>query len=308
MFFRRLLVLPVLGGLVALAACNDASAPTRPLAPGAPALSGGGGGGGGGSSGGGGGVSGASLLPTTPPAPDILMRESFSFGPNNQRPAGGKGTLKSIFGGTSLGGFWLEYPGSKDAQWLGVDVGQSWNFAGCSVNPNELPSPLLAPDATGGCVISDWHDPPTSSPAALMPITVALPNAGYEFSMDGYPAPDPGVPGAYIAIGFTNSNITTSNLTSSGLIWLRVTNPYPFGVPLHYELRSGSLASGKIIASGDGGAAGFNQMAIRYSPVAATVTLSFGGSVVGTFPATMSTPKYLAFEGVGVLDNLVLRQ
>ena len=305
MAFRRTLVAPFLVGLLVLAACSDASSPTSTLSPGTPSMKGGSGSGGGG---GGGDVSGISLLPTTPPAPDILMRESFSFVPENQRPAGGKGTLKSIFGGTSLGGFWLEYPGSTNAQWIGTDAGQSWDFAGCSDNPNELPSPLEAAGSSGGCVISAWFDPPTSFPTALMPITVALPDAGYEFSMDGYPAPTPGVAGAYIAIGFTNSNVLTSNLTSSGLIWLRVTNPYPNGVPLHYELWSGSLASGTLITSGDAGYAGYNQMAIRYSPAAATVTLSFGGSVIGTFPETMSAPKYLAFEGVGVLDNLVLRR
>jgi hypothetical protein len=76
----------------------------------------------------------------------------------------------------------------------------------------------------------------------------------------------------------------------------------------HYELRTSSFNTGAILASGGAGAAGFNQMSIRYSPALGTVTLSFGGSVIGSFPATMPTPKHLAFEGVGVLDNFVFQQ
>jgi hypothetical protein len=233
------------------------------------------------------------------------MRESFGPG-NSARPAGGKGVLKPVFASTNIGGFWLEYPGSKNAQWLTPDAGQSWNFAGSSDNPFEMPSPLQS--LYNGAAISAWFDPPTSYPTALMPIVVPLPNGGYELSMEGYPAPDPGVPGAYLAIGFTNSGALQSNLTTSGALWLRVTSPYPFGVPLHYELRAGSLASGALLASGDGGAAGFNRMSIRYSPAAGTVTLTFDGVVIGTYAAAMPAPKYLAFEGVGVIDDVVLRQ
>jgi hypothetical protein len=109
----------ILSGLTA-SACSDGSAPTRIMVPGPIARSGsgsgsgGGGGGGGGTStsasggggGGGGTVSGVSILPTTAPAPDVLLRESF--GPaDGQRPASGNGVLKSV-SGSSLAGFWLE--------------------------------------------------------------------------------------------------------------------------------------------------------------------------------------------------------
>ena len=291
MISRRLLSAALLSSALAATACSDTTAPEMAINP--TAIS---------RSGGGTTTSGASILPTTPPAPDVLLRESFGLA-ESQRPAGGKGTMKDVFAGTTLGGFWLEYPGTKNAQWLTPDVGQTWRFAGCSDNPLELPSPLQA--LYTGCVISDWFDPPTSYPTALMPIGVALPSAGYELSMEGWPAP---IAGGYVAIGFTNSGALTSNLTTSGSLWLRVTDTTQYGGPLHYELRTGSLTSGQLIASGDGGWRGYNPMSIRYSPATGTVTLSFGGVVVGSYPVTIAPPKYLAFEGIGVLDDLVLRQ
>jgi hypothetical protein len=293
----RLSSIVLAAAAVSIGACRDVSAPASnaPLSPNSLSRSGG-------TGGGGGTVVGSSILPTTPPAPDVLIRESF--GPaDTQRPAGGKGVMKDVFAGTTLGGFWLEYPGSKNTQWLTPDVGQTWRFAGCSDNPFEMPSPLQA--TYSGCVVSDWFDPPTSYPTALMPITVALPTTSYELSMEGYPAP---IPGGYIAIGFTSSGALTSNLTTSGSLWLRVTDTTRFGLPLHYELRTGSLANGQLIASGDGGYSGYNPMSLRYSPSSGTVTLSFAGTVIGTYPVTIPTPKYLAFEGIGVMDDLVLRQ
>ena len=298
---RRHITLLTLAAVAVAVACSDASQTTSPVAPRASFSGGTGGGGGGG--GGGGTVTTPSILPTTAPAPDILMRESF--GPaDGFRPAGGKGTLKSVGISNSLGGYWLEYPGTKNTAWLGVDAGQSWNFAGCSGDPYELDSPLQV--NYGGCVVSFWADPPTSYPTALMPITVALPPEGYEFSMEGYPAP---IPNGYVAIGFTNSGALASNLTTSGIVWLRMRdlNPPPGGV-LSYELRTGSLATGQVLASGYAGYAGWNHMGLRYTTATQSITLTIGDSVIGTFPAPMTAPKYLAFEGVGVLDNFVLRK
>ena len=289
--------LTLLAVVATLAACSDATAPTTPLAPASIARSGGSGGGGGTT------VDPYSILPTTPPAPDILLRESFGAGPTVQRPASGKGTLKDSYAHTPIQGFWVEYPGAKGTQWIAPPEGQTWRFCGGSDNAYELPSPLQQP--YGGCVASEWTDAPTTYPTALMPITVALPSEGYEFSMEGYPAP---IDGGYIAIGFTSSGATYGNLTASGSLWLRVTDPSRFGYPLHWELRTGSLASGQLLATGDFGFAGWNHMGLRYSPAASTVTLTFADSVVGTFPVTMAPPKYLAFEGVGILDNAVLRR
>ena len=215
--------------------------------------------------------------------------------------------MKTIFGGTSLAGFWLEYPGSKNTQWLAPEVGQTWAFGGTTDNPFELPSPLQP--VFNGAVISPWNEAITSFPTALLPVTVALPGAGYQMSMEGYPAP---VRGTYLAFGFTNSGALTSNLTTSGALWLRMSADTSFA-PLHYELRAGGLANGTLLASGDvgiidAGVIGRARMAIRYSPAARSVTLTLLGTVIGTYPVSIPTPKYLAFEGIGVLDDLVLRQ
>ena len=253
-------------------------------------------------------MSAAGVLPTTPPAPDVLLRESFGPGPDMIRPEGGKGSARSTYVHTTIGGFWVEYPGDSRSEWITPESGQTWKFCAggdntSTQNPWEIPSPLQTLQA--GCAASEWIDPPTTYPTALMPINVALPSAGYELSMEGYTAP---IAGGYIAIGFTSSGASTSNLTTSGTIWLKVTDPTRFGVPLHYELRAGSLSSGQLIASGDAGYSGWNHMAIRVSPDAGTITLTFADQVVGTFPFTMAPPKYLAFEGIGIIDDVVLRR
>jgi hypothetical protein len=81
-----------------------------------------------------------------------------------------------------------------------------------------------------------------------------------------------------------------------------------YGIPLHYELRAGSLTSGQLLASGDAGYRGWMHMAIRVSPAAGTVTLKFADTAVATVPFTMPAPKYVAFEGIGILDDFVLRR
>src|SRR5690349_3551895 len=106
-----------------------------------------GGSGGGGTSGGGGGggttCDTTPVLPTEAPAPGIIMRESFGPGPNVVRPTGGKGCNKPDFVHTALTGFWIEYPGSKNATWLTAPESvRTWRFCAQSTDPNELPSPL----------------------------------------------------------------------------------------------------------------------------------------------------------------------
>jgi hypothetical protein len=305
-------------------ACTDTSAPGERVASGLASHSGSGGGGGttsggggiggggggggaggGGGGGGGGGVSGVSVLPTTAPAAGILMRESFGLGPNFtiERPAGGNGLLKVDFSEKSINGFWIEYPGSSKTEWLAPDTGQIIEFAG-SNNPHELPSPLEAP-LGGGAVISPWFHAPTSYPTALMPIAVTLPAAGYELDVDIVPSP---FPGAYVAMGFTNSNVLHSNLTTAGALWLRLDVSPDSTWRFHYQLRSGGIATGQLLASGNvDNFDGWPTSSIRYS-TAGSVTLSIDGQPLGTFSATLATPKYLAIEGVGTFDNLVLRQ
>jgi hypothetical protein len=299
---RRLLSSAVALAAFLTTACADpATSPAERsgLAGSATSLSKGGGGGGGG---GGGTVTPPATppfnLPTTAPAPGVLLRESFGLAAGF-RPQGDKGAMRDVGIHTSIAGYWLEYLGSKDTQWLTQTTGQSWKFAGCSDDPYELASPLQTP--SNGCVASDWFDAVTSYPTALVPF--AAPASGYELSMDGYPAP---IANAYVAIGFTSSTLVASNLTTAGSLWLRVRN---LGSgPLSYELRTGSLATGALLASGTAGFPGWNRMSIRYAPATGTATLSIDGTVVGSYAAPISSPRYVAFEGVGILDNLVVRE
>lgn len=111
---------------------------------------GGGGGGGGGTAtgGGGGGVKPTptpvpQILPTTAPAPDVIIRESFGLGDDLLRPTGGKGALKETFLHTPINGFWVEYPGSKNTTWLSPPEGQqTWRLCASSDNPYETLSTL----------------------------------------------------------------------------------------------------------------------------------------------------------------------
>jgi hypothetical protein len=233
------------------------------------------------------------------------MRESFGLGPNFtiERPAGGQGLLKVDFSEKSINGFWIEYPGSSKTQWIAPDTGQIFEFCGTN-NTHELPSPL-EPPGSGGCALSPWFHAPTSYPTALMPIAITLPAAGYEMDVDVEPSP---FPGAYVAMGFTNSNLLHSNLTTSGALWLRIDATADSTWRLHYQLRSGGVATGQLIASGTiSNFDGLPTASLRYS-TSGSVTLAIDGQPLGTFPATLANPKYMAIEGVGGFDNLVLRQ
>lgn len=245
----------------------------------------------------------ASLLPSTPPAPDILVRESFGFG-NNLRPASGKGLPRDVFVHTTLGNFWVEYPGSKNSAWITPDGNQTWKFAaiGGALDPYELPSPLQATDASQGAIVSEWFDPVTQSPTALMPFTA--PATPYAVSMEGYPSI---VAGAYVAIGLTSSGQTISNFESVGQVWLSLRKQQStLNGPLVYELRLNGR-SGALLAEGVVADVTWNQMTIGYDPVNRNLSASVNGTSLGTFPLTMAAPRYAGFEGVGVLDNFVIR-
>jgi hypothetical protein len=200
----------------------------------------------------------------------------------------------------TLNDFWIEYPGSKGTQWITPTTGQTWKFAASSENPFEMPSPLQPPPANG-TIVSEWFDPVTSYPTALMPFSP--PASGYEVSMEGWPSP---IADAYLGIGFTNSNVVTSNLTSAGSLWLRVRDLHEPGL-YNYELRTDGM-TGPVLATGTVIHEGLNRWAIRYDPSTSTVTLTVAGEVVGSFHAAIQPPRYVAFEGVGVLDDFVVRQ
>jgi hypothetical protein len=241
-----------------------------------------------------------SNMPTSAPAPGVIYRESF--GADNQwRPAGGKGTLKSVFLNQSITGFWAEWPNNKNVAWIEGDAAEAWMWAGCSINANQMPSPIdLEP--YNGCIFSDERHGMTLFPSALLPFTA--PTTAYEFSADGYPRP---VPGAYLAIGFTNTRTTSKALANSGSLWLKIDNAVNNPGPMHYELRLNGM-TGPLLASGDEGYPGFNPMSLRVDPVAHTVTLTINNVVIGTYSAAIAPPTYLAVEGYGLIDNVVVRK
>ncbi|HZX95974.1 MAG TPA: hypothetical protein VFE90_15735 [Myxococcales bacterium] len=273
--------------------------------------SGGAGGGGGGTGGGGGGVTTPpppplpNPLPTTPPEPGVIIRESFGFGPDNARPNGGKGTMRAVFTNMSISGFWVEWPGSKTTVWRAPETGpQSWTFCGASENWFEGPSPLQAP-GMNGCITSAWFDPPVINPTALLPFT--QPAGSYEISVDMFPG---GRPNSYVAIGLTRSGALNDNLNSVGDVWLLLRSaPVPdSGLNATYELRLNGT-TGPLLAQGDVFLVnGFwNPVSLRYDPVSKSVSADVSGISLGAFPVDIAPPSFIAIEGVGIADNLVVR-
>jgi len=285
---------------------------------------GGSGGGGGGTSGGGGGGGGGAtncdttaVLPTTAPAAGIIMRESFGPGPNNVRPTGGKGCNKPDFTHTAITGFWVEYPGSQNATWLTAPESvRTWRFCAQSADPNELPSRLqpavIAGDGTvagiiNGCVISDWTDPQLpfdQAPAALIPTPRTA--AAFEASIDGWPAP---IAGTYVALGLTDSTLTQNNLQNAAGVWLLLKQDARLdNLGLIYELRVNGM-TGPLLATGQFYSVNFNQFSVRYDPATGMIGGTVNGADLGSYPSGLvSAPKFIGFEGVGVLDNFVVRQ
>lgn len=256
---------------------------------------------GGGGSGGGGTTTVTNPLPTTAPAPGVLVRESFGAA-ELFRPTGGKGTMKETYTHTPISSFWVEYPGSKNTQWLAPSEGQTWRFCGSSVNPYEMFSPLQVTWGNG-CVASEWFDNPTENPTALMPFKAPAASA-YEVSINGYPAP---ITGKYLAVGLTNSSLLYSNLeTSASVVLVIRTNPLTNFYTVLYELRANGM-NGQLLASGETYFEGFNQLALRYDPVAKTVTGSVNNTSLGVHPLTIAAPTYAGFEGVAIADNFIVR-
>ena len=268
----------------------------------------------GGTGGGGGGTTcdTTPYLPTTAPAPGIIMRESFGMNyPANVRPTGGKGCNKPVFASSPLGGFWMEYPGNKNQVWLGApETGRAWRFCGQTPDPNELPSPLQAVLADGtlmdGCVISDWFDPSVPfdpAPTALIPMVKTA--GAFEASIDGWPAP---IAGTYVAIGLTDSTLTQNNLETSAGVWLLLKQgPALDNGNMIYELRLNGM-TGPLLATGDFFSVTYNQFTVRYDPATGMIGGSLNGVDLGSYPSGLAAaPKFVGFEGVGVLDNFFVR-
>lgn len=238
-----------------------------------------------------------SILPTTPPAPGVLLRESFGAA-EMWRPAGGKGVLKETYVHTPIQGFWVEYPGSKDTAWLAPSEGQTWRYCSQSTNPYEMPSPLQTYQGNG-CLASEWFDPITVHPTALVPFRA--PSGAYEISLNGYPSP---VANTYLGFGFTSSSLLESNLETSGDVWLMLKAVN--NTTIAYELRTQGM-SGPVLASGTTFMDAFSRLVIQHDPVSRTLTASVNEAPLGVFAVDFASPRFIAIEGVGIVDNLVVR-
>jgi hypothetical protein len=246
---------------------------------------------------------GTNPLPTTPPAPDVVLRESFGAGPEDLRPQGDKGRLRNVYAGTQLQGFWVEYLGSWANSWRtgSETAGVTWGFAFCSDNPNEMPSPLQTVYANG-CAHAEWRDGVVGFPSALVPFRGLT--TPYEVSIDLYPAV---LSGASVSLGLTASSVAASNLRTVGQVYLTLKQgPVLNGTQGIYELHTGG-ETGPLLATGAFWMLGYNPVALRVDPVAQTVSATVDGIAVGTFPVPAFTPAFIAIEGQGNIDNLVVR-
>ena len=242
-------------------------------------------------------------LPTTAPAPGYLVRESFGPGPQQLRPKGGKGDMRSAFLHTTLGGFWVEWPGSKNTAWITPNGDQTWKFAGGGGNPYELPSPLQPSEMFDGLAYSELFDVVTPVyPTALLPMT--LPSAPWALSIEGYPTHN--VPfDSYIGLGLTDSGATVSNLTTAAKVSLLL-RARADGLGLDWELWQGG-ASRTRLAQGVTDDYTFNHLELAYDPSTGVLTGNVNGQSIGSHPMALATARYGAFEGLGMVDNFVLR-
>jgi hypothetical protein len=241
-------------------------------------------------------------MPNAAPAPDILLRESFGLG-STVRPNGGKGKLKEIFSHTSLAGFWIEYPASKNTAWLAPAEGQTWKICQATPDPYEMPSPLQASYANG-CITSGLFDPDPTRPTALMPFRA--PANAYEASFDGHPFVGVGEDGGYLALGFTDSALLESNLQTSAAVWLVLRPGSSPQSTMYYELRTDGV-TGPVLASGETAMEWYSRIALRYDPLAQTVSASVNGIELGIHRHAIAPPRFIGIEGVGFVDNFIVR-
>ena len=76
---------------------------------------------------------------------------------------------------------------------------------------------------------------------------------------------------------------------------------------MNYEFRLNGM-TGPVVASGQVTNVTFNQMAVRYDPVTRTAGASLNGVDLGSVPLVLANPpKFVGFEGVGILDNFFVR-
>jgi len=242
-----------------------------------------------------------SVLPTTPPEAGVVLRESFGPGPDLllARPQGGNGALRNVFANTNLGGFWLEYPGSKSEVWSTSGTAAHWIFAFASLNPFEVMDSPLQPLPFNGIAFSDWSDGVVTTTDLVIPFRGVA--TKYSLSAELFPA---FLPGSYVGFGLSTSGAVNANLPASGQIWIRLTqvDPVANGADGQYDIMAGST----VLASGLFNVEGFNPVQITVDPVAQTFSVMLDGVDLGTWAARI-TPSFIAFEGQGWADDLVVR-
>jgi hypothetical protein len=233
----------------------------------------------------------------------VILRESFGLGVPSvdgfyARPQGG-GALRDAFINISVGGFWLEYPGSKSEVWSAQDVGGQWIFGASSPNPYEtLDSPLQV-QGINGVAISTWSDLVVTVSDLIVPFRGAA--TKYSLSAELFPA---FLAGSYLGFGLTTSAAPHANLPASGQVWIRLMqiDPAVFGASGQYDVMSGST----VLASGLVNLDSWNPVQITVDPVAQTFNVVLDGVDLGTWTARV-TPSFIAFEGQGIVDDLVVR-
>ena len=251
--------------------------------------------------GGGGSCDTTPVLPSLAPAPDVLVRESF--GPAaGVRPSGGKGCNKPTYTHTDINGFWVEYPGTKNTAWIApAEVNQTWRLCVVSSNIFEDASPLQA--SNNGCLASDWFDRVLTRPTALMPFT--QPAGPYEVHLDLWPGL--GDPTYYVGFGLTDSGVLDRNLETAAALWFEVGQP-DASYQVTYNVRLDGR-TGPVLATGLIPWAAWMPAELRYDPTTGIASARLNETELGAWQVGgIRAPRYIGIEGVGIVDNLVVRK
>ncbi|HZX64903.1 MAG TPA: hypothetical protein VFE76_05890, partial [Myxococcales bacterium] len=165
--------------------------------------------------------------------------------------------------------------------------------------PFEAMASPLQPQPFNGIAFSDWADDVVAFPDLVLPFRGVA--TKYSLSAELFPA---FLPGSYVGFGLTTSGALNANLPASGQIWVRLSqiDPVANGADGQYDVMAGNT----VLASGLVNLDGFNPVQITVDPVAQTFNVMLNGVDLGTWAARL-TPNFIAFEGQGWGDNLVVR-
>ena len=269
------------------------------------------GGSGGGTSGGGGTTTTGVATPQPSPNPatavpgQVLLRESFGYGTNSLRPAGGGGRLRTVGVHTSLSSFWAEYPWNPSAMWIsdGASGAQSWAFSASTTDPKQAPSAIDNSFFNG--TMSYISDPgPLGHPAALLPF--AAPPIPYQVSLDVLPFPSLANTNI-MAVGFTSSPAMYANFENAGQAWMLLrfvdinVDSFNMILELHTNGMTGQSLSVPVIRTS------WDTMTVQFDPVNQLVSGYYNGQFMGSLPYQPTAMSFVGFEGEGTVDNLVVQ-